>query len=83
MATPSSSKILDEYSSSLNQLEVARDKQKIRADNVLGILVVRDEVQRTIATAGCELSAAEVRRLIDLDERLRKHAGWMTRVVRE
>ncbi len=83
MATHPANGILDDYASSLKQLEVAGDKQKIRADHVLAILVVRDDIQRTIAADGCQLSTAEARRLIDLDERLRKNAGAMTRVVRE
>jgi tetratricopeptide (TPR) repeat protein len=83
MATHTVSGILDDYASSLNQLEVARDKQKIRADHVLAILVIRDDVQRTIVADGCELSTAAVQRLIELDEQLRKNAGAMTQVVRE
>ena len=72
---------LDEYAVSLKSLDAVKSRKKLRAEWVLSILVARDEVQRSIAAEDHERSIAEVRRLIELDDRLRKGAGRMVRGV--
>jgi hypothetical protein len=74
--------VLDDYAASLGPLE-RRNQGKITADHVLTVLLVRDEVQRSIAAESHGLAADEVRRLIGLDRRLRNCAGRMVRVVGE
>lgn len=74
---------LDEYAVSLKLLDAVKSRKKLRAEWVLSILMARDEVQRSMTTTeGQERSVAEMRRLIELDDRLRKGAGRMVRVVR-
>jgi|GEM_PF-1068285 len=74
---------LDEYAVSLKLLDAVKSRKKLRAEWVLSILMARDEVQRSMTTTeGQERSVAEMRRLIELDDRLRKGAGRMARVVR-
>ena len=74
---------LDEYAVSLKLLDAVKSRTKLREEWVLSILMARDEVQRSMTTTeGQERSVAEMRRLIELDDRLRKGAGRMARVVR-
>ncbi len=74
--------VLDDYAASLGPVE-RRKQGKITADHVLTVLLVRDEVQRSIAAESHGLAAVEVRRLIGLDGRLRNCEGRMVRVVGE
>ncbi len=74
---------LDEYAVSLKSLDAVKPQKTLRAEQVLSILVARDEVLRSMGADDCECSAVTVRRLIELDDRLRKGAGRMARVVRE
>jgi hypothetical protein len=74
--------MVSDYAASLGPLE-RRKLGKITADHVLTVLLVRDEVQRSIAAESDGWAADEVRRLIGLDGRLRSCAGRMVRVVGE
>lgn len=74
---------LDEYAFSLKSLDAVKPPKKLRVDQVLSVLVARDEVQRSMGADDCTYSVESVRRLIELDERLRKAAGRLGRVVRE
>ena len=74
---------LDEYAFSLKSLDAIKPPKKLRVDQVLSVLVARDEVQRSMGADDCAYSVESVRRLIELDERLRKGARRMARVVRE
>ena len=73
---------LDEYAFSLKSLDAVKPPKKLRVDQVLSVLVARDEVQRSMGANDCAYSVESVRRLIELDERLRKGAQRMARVVR-
>ena len=59
---------LDEYALSLKSLDAVKSHKKLRADQVLSILVARDEVQRSMTADDRECSAGMVRRLIKLDD---------------
>ena len=73
---------LDEYAVSLKSLDAVKPPKKLRADQVLSVLVARDEVARSMGADDRDYFVGSVRRLIELDDRLRKSAGRMVRVIR-
>lgn len=73
---------LDEYAASLKSLDAVKPPKKLRADQVLSVLVARDEVARSMGADDRDYFVGSVRRLIELDDRLRKSAGRMVRVIR-
>jgi Tfp pilus assembly protein PilF len=83
MVTKLSQDILEDYLYKLNQFDVARERKAATPEHVLAILTARDEIHREITREDRTSLSFDPQRLIELDDRLRKNAGKMTKVVRE
>jgi tetratricopeptide (TPR) repeat protein len=83
MVTKLSQDILEDYLYKLNQFDVARERKAATPEHVLAILTARDEIHREITREDRTSLSFDPQRLIKLDDRLRKNAGKMTKVVRE
>ena len=63
---------LDDYAFSLKTLDAVKQPKKLRVDQVLSVLVARDEVQRSMGADDCAYSVESVRRLVWVPQQWRE-----------